>query len=900
MLPNAARQELLFNSVIGELRTLGYTGELLRKKYVFQDWFTSGQPLREAPAAAFGQTPVSYGTSCFVVVKGDDRPGAELVADYRALGAPIALEIRGDSVVQWKVTTSPSASDRRRTFKPNELTRVFADAKDEWSPSAILRAKNISAVGPRQIELDFGLIPSIESEIRARLDPLLREVLGGSEALWRAQKRPLDSADLFRLVFWFLAAKVLRDRGIDPFDQLSTTVNAREVLSEVASYYHEPAPAAPALVLEFIHQRLWSGFDFRNLSVEILALIYENTLVDGNLRDKHGIHATPASLARYIVNQLPFETFAQDQRTVLEPCCGHGTFLLAAMQRLRDLLPASMNSARRHDYFKRMLCGFELDPFSLEVSRLSLMLGDFPNQDGWRLYGGEKGDVFRSDRFPAEVKNANVVLCNPPFVHFSARERASLQTRSVNIPGELLHRVLDDLPSPGVIGFILPHKFLDGQEYRAVRRRLVERYDDILVVSLPDQGVFEQAQMETALVIGRHPKVRSGAVTVSHLKVDRKDWPRFRTRFKPSRTNEEKKSADEASVSLCVADLREIWQRLADGPTFEVASSRIARGIEWNVSLQENRQYLISSQPKSGFMRGLESQAEGFFAFQRPTTTHLCIQPKYRLYKAYDLPWHEPKVIVNAKRRRRGRWRVTAFADTSGLICYQTFTAVWPAAGWSSTVLAAILNGPVANCYIAAHDSTRDIKNEMLARIPVPVLSSIDLKSIDRLVQEYVTAVEQMPLMATSSTRTAADVLNEIDDLVIRAYHLAPSDEQAIRDYLRGADRPVPEQATIGGWWLQSGEKFRIEIRASAHAVLKALSQADHLAVLTALAKLEEGPRTPFLHIQKIHGAQELYVLRATDSLRVIFLARPDRTIQVQDVVNSEIVGRYFAEAIGE
>jgi hypothetical protein len=527
------------------------------------------------------------------------------------------------------------------------------------------------------------------------------------------------------------------------------------------------------------------------------------------------------------------------------------------------------------------------------------MLADFPNQDGWRLHGADEGDVFRSAEFPAEVKKTNIVLCNPPFVRFDERDRKRLKTRSVNMPGELLHRVLDNLPPLGVIGFILPHKMLDGREYLDVRRRLVERYDEIQVVSLPDQGVFEQAEIETALVLGRHPRIKSGGVAVSHLKVDRKDWAEFRARFKPSRTNDERKEFENAASSLCVADLREIWERLATSPTLEHASCQIGRGIEWNVPLEQNRQHLISSQPKMGFKRGLTSQADGFFAFQQPTTTYLNVQSKYRRGNAHDLPWDKPKVIVNASRRRRGRWRTTAFSDKSELICYQTFTGVWPAPGWSSMVLAAVLNGPLANCYIAAHENTRHITNEMLSRIPVPAASAIDEKRIADLTEEYLKVVAQMPLMATSSLRTAGDVLNEIDDLVLRSYALAPSDESAVRDYLRRADRPVPEAARFGAWWLQSGEKFRIEYRASALAVLKSLSQADQLHVGAAINKLEDGPRPQFAHVDKIRGAQELYVLSATDSLRVIFLARADRTIQIQDLVNNEIVSRYFAEAMG-
>ena len=82
---------------------------------------------------------------------------------------------------------------------------------------------------------------------------------------------------------------------------------------------------------------------FQNLSVEVLAYIYENTLVDDLARKRLGIHSTPSSIARYLVNRLPFEGFSQDDRRVVEPCSGHSIFLVAALQRLRDLLPADFD-----------------------------------------------------------------------------------------------------------------------------------------------------------------------------------------------------------------------------------------------------------------------------------------------------------------------------------------------------------------------------------------------------------------------------------------------------------------------------------------------------------------------------------------------------------------------------
>ena len=124
-----------------------------------------------------------------------------------------------------------------------------------------------------------------------------------------------------------------------------------------------------------------------------------------------GIHSTPPAIAEYITRHLPFEGLPLDQCRIFEPFAGHAVFLVAAMQRMRELMPHDMSSEERHRFFVERLCGIEIDDFAREVARLSLMLADYPNPDGWRLHGA---DALCSDLFDQELDAARIVLCNPP------------------------------------------------------------------------------------------------------------------------------------------------------------------------------------------------------------------------------------------------------------------------------------------------------------------------------------------------------------------------------------------------------------------------------------------------------------------------------------------------------
>ena len=97
----------------------------------------------------------------------------------------------------------------------------------------------------------------------------------------------------------------------------------------MGEHYSEAPPTFDADVLRIVHERFWSALNFQNLSVDVLAYVYENTLVDKKLRKARGIHATPPSVARYVLNRMPFEAVSQDERFTVEPFSGSASFLVA-------------------------------------------------------------------------------------------------------------------------------------------------------------------------------------------------------------------------------------------------------------------------------------------------------------------------------------------------------------------------------------------------------------------------------------------------------------------------------------------------------------------------------------------------------------------------------------------
>ena len=379
----------------------------------------------------------------------------------------------------------------------NELPNLFAKHKDQWSPQQVIRAKSDEPVGIQLDFFDLGLLPLLDHEVRTKLDRLLRETVNLAIATFekRARFTDQDYPPLFRLIFRLIAAKVLNDRrhpGNWVLDEPGSVIKAVEDF-----YFEDPEPKP---VLEdyetqlAIWQRIKSTFHFQNLSVDSLAYVYENTLVTPKTRKSFGIHSTPPAIAEYLVRTLPFETLEMHERQVFEPFSGHSAFLVAAMQRMRELLPSDMSSDERHRYFVEMLSGIEVDPFAREVARLSLMLADYPNPDGWRLHSG---DALASPLWEHELAEANIVLCNPPFGDFSQEERKGYgNLSSPRKPAEILYRVLQNPPK--LLGFVLPRVFLMGRSYSELRSLLGSTYSSIEVLALPDR-VFQHSNVEACV-----------------------------------------------------------------------------------------------------------------------------------------------------------------------------------------------------------------------------------------------------------------------------------------------------------------------------------------------------------------------------------------------------------------
>jgi hypothetical protein len=778
-----------------QFQSIGYQEDAVVEDYVFSDVMEAHPVDRTVALAAFTQTPPSYRNAALAVVFTDGRDELRIIDEYRALGAPLLFLVEADQVSTWQVR--PGGSHRLiARLNQNNLTGTFSDNRDAWSPLSIQRAKSIGHVdkGYQRDFVDAGLLPAIEGQIHAKLDRLLKEALA-TLTEGRDSGGGVEDRAIFRTTFRLLAAKVLQDRG-HPVASKWSGGSLDDVLNSITTYYNLPEMDAERTErhrtqFASVWDRLTRGISFRNISSDDLAYIYENTLITPETRKHFGTHSTPRAVAEYVVRGLELWRRDVSVTRIYEPFAGAGVFLVAALRQMRDMLPMEWSETEKHDYLVKRLSGDELDAFASEVAKLSLILADYPNANGWQI---GTCDLFDTDRLSSRLAGEDVVLCNPPFESFTSAERVSYPeaaSRSPLKPASVLRAAL--AAAPAAVGFVMPRPFLQGDAYASVREEIEKLYTDIELVSLPDR-IFKASPVRSSLLIakGLRRHNESCITRVKSTTVLDKDRERFLEAGQVSFSRTSEKNMFDRTGQLWEQELREVWKYLRKAPTLGQVAL-VHRGLEWF----EGHGRSVSEVPKEGSLPGVHA-ANAIAPFGIRRTAFLEVR-RGKVKAAGNHPWSQPKIIANAARISRGPWCFAAAVDYSGLVASQQLFGIWPKDGdFSLGTLAAVLNSAVSNAYVATHSPPDRIRVSTLRDLPLP---SGDLAGLDGLVRRYEEAVrEDIGLLTASRDHEAAALLSQIDSLVLSAYRLPSDLEQILQLYVAAGERTLlHENLSDGG-----------------------------------------------------------------------------------------------------
>lgn len=199
-----------------------------------------------------------------------------------------------------------------------------------------------------------------------------------------------------------------------------------------------------------------------------------------------GQYFTPRHIASLCADML--EVCRDD--IVLDPTCGTGGFLIAAMDRI-----AREHQISRSEMVKMVkdcLIGFDTEPVTAALCVANMIL----RGDGSSSV--HRGDAFTAPEFP--IGSTSVVLMNPPYPH-----------KKTDSPTEdFVERALEGLQQGGRLAAIIPLSLLVKSNRAKWRKSILAKHTLEAAVKLPDELFQPYAQPYTVIVYLRkgipHPK----------------------------------------------------------------------------------------------------------------------------------------------------------------------------------------------------------------------------------------------------------------------------------------------------------------------------------------------------------------------------------------------------------
>lgn len=777
--------------------------------------------------AAFAGRPFDNWSACLAAVNLDGESKASAAKAWN-LGAA-SVFVCGPLGVDW-YGLSAKGPTAPRNIKWADVPGLFREHKKELAPSTIYDAKlRRPGAKPGQMWFfDAGLMPAVEKDRGQTLLRLVENAIGGlTSELGKLIKTPQDVEDVYRTVFWQLAAKLLHDKGVENFKRIDLH-NVEEVFERIGRHHGE-VKGLPAFfkngrdAIDTMARLIAGPFSLADVLPEAIADVYENALLDKtkntakakrgekvkSVRQEHGIHGTPFVLINHMLSQLwpMLDAEVLDAPHVFEPACGHAPFLMRAMRWLRQWDDTGATTTS-HDFMRKHLRGVEKEPFSLELAKLALTLADEPHGNSWAI---QPGDMFAPGVLAKEAKKARILLSNPPYEAFTDAQRkmyanlgepVTANTKAV----EMLKRTLPHLPPGSVFGVVMPVGVLHDKESKPVRAELLKDFD-LSEISVFADNLFEHGELEVAVLMGRKKKPRSKPPALMYRRVRKSGMAGFKERlaFSWEREVTSERFARTPNVNLRLPELDEVWSYLSAGPMLGNYAT-ISKGLDFKGKTLPPGCWTIRDSTASSGELGFTNVDGDLQIYVMPTLQKLNLEPRAILSLRAGAPTREPQVLLNYARVSRAQWKLKATIDEDGRALTSRFSAVRRRHdGPSVLYLWAVLNAPVANAFAYCQLDGWDILVGTMKRTPVPPRSPSHDAAIEHAAARYralaIAKAEAKPAPAdlfTPSTPSNGPVptdtevraaLLAMDAAVLRAYDLPPRLERQLLDLFAGIER---------------------------------------------------------------------------------------------------------------
>lgn len=252
-----------------------------------------------------------------------------------------------------------------------------------------------------------------------------------------------------------------------------------------------------------------------------------------SIRKSKGVYYTPCDVVRFIVvnsikasfgklnpdnignqslDSIPYRAFAL-KKSVFDPTCGVGEYLLFALEMKYDLLDQHDKkiSAQTVAQTVATIFGNDINEESVAITKLRLLLCSVKRygvKRCYRLSKVMKPNFYSYDYVQQQHKQTyHIIVGNPPYVE-DLKSGLDLSVRYGNIYANVLVNAAKQLDKNGSIGFIIPLSYISTPRMSMLRSELIACVTEQYILSYADRPdcLFHSVHQKLCILIGRKKK----------------------------------------------------------------------------------------------------------------------------------------------------------------------------------------------------------------------------------------------------------------------------------------------------------------------------------------------------------------------------------------------------------
>jgi hypothetical protein len=533
--------------------------------------------------------------------------------------------------------------------------------------------------------------------------------------------------------------------------------------------------------------------------LQAVTLAAENSLA-GLRRRSLGEFFTPTEIADHLVNLVDYDPLTVGEHKVADPACGSGNLLAAVAAKIvqaaesGSLAPTTVVSGLNHN-----ICGFDIQPIAVLLTRLQLLLAGFPIL---KRLGSSKTNVYEALSFPyVRLRDPlcapedlwdlfapfDTIVGNPPFLKVTKDRLPFIEHYQSILAGQpnlyqlFLWWAIKASRPGGRVAFLVPQPIRAGHYLRKLREEIANTCEITAITCFADRvGVFDSVDQQMMVLALRKSvedteksgvtvRVSANGRSLEHVQAldidqDHVIW------------------TQENSPIWCVSDrivdysiLAKVRKRkpaLGKAKAFEVLNG----GFVWNQHKDR-----LGPTEEDNALPLISSASIAIYRFTFPPTDK---RVSGRLFvdatQPISEPIHSSRGILlkrTTPRKARGRRIVAALLSDDFLAEYPIYfvenhvnliRATQSGAPERELIgLCAWLNSKLANFVFSMMNGSSHLSKFELELIPAPMSLLAELG--DRAIH-----------LLTSPTERQREILRQIDETAFKFFGLSPEESQRI------------------------------------------------------------------------------------------------------------------------